>query len=449
MEEIISSSSPTNFCQENSSIFQKRLQFIFQNRPERWLYSIFWQASNDSNDQVSLSWAGGDFRINRDLATKSSNKVVNNYNPKFGFNNVERRKVVNKDVEDLFHEDLVDLAMVDHGDVTDSEWFYFYSVSLTQTFAAGHASNNVLGRAFCSGGFVWLAGAHELQFYECERVKEARMHGIQTLVCIATPCGVLELASLDVIKEDWGLVHLSKSLFGSDNNNKVSQEGSCEGNALVHLLENGMFSGTQKEMTRQGCTKEAAHINICDSSPDSPSDSVGNFTSENTANTRSKKKKRSSTNGASRASQLLNHVEAERQRREKLNHRFYVLRSVVPNVSKMDRSSLLADAVSYINQLKAKVEELEAKVQEQPKNPKVSNASSIDHQSSQSTSSIVNHPHSSYNNRSVAPLEVDVKILGSDAIIRDLMIQDVVARVPYGFTSEEAMRVSITKSWCN
>ncbi|KAH0975127.1 hypothetical protein GBA52_017026 [Prunus armeniaca] len=112
MEEIISSSSPTNFCQENSSIFQKRLQFIFQNRPEWWLYSIFWQASNDSNDHVSLSWAGGDFRINRDLATKRSNKVVNNYNPKFGFNNVERRKVVNKDVEDLFHEDMVDLAML-------------------------------------------------------------------------------------------------------------------------------------------------------------------------------------------------------------------------------------------------------------------------------------------------------------------------------------------------
>ncbi|PQQ01908.1 uncharacterized protein Pyn_09452 [Prunus yedoensis var. nudiflora] len=95
--------------------------------------------------------------------------------------------------------------------------------------------------------------AHELQIYECERVKEARMHGIQTLVCVATSCAVLELASLDVIKEDWGLVYLSKSLFGSDNK-RVSQPGRREGDVvvLVPLLENGMFSGAQKEFLIYG-----------------------------------------------------------------------------------------------------------------------------------------------------------------------------------------------------
>jgi hypothetical protein len=36
----------------------------------------------------------------------------------------------------------------------------------------------------------------------------------------------------------------------------------------------------------------------------------------------------------------LNHVQAERQRREKLNKRFYALRAVVPNVSKVNLSSL-------------------------------------------------------------------------------------------------------------
>lgn len=55
----------------------------------------------------------------------------------------------------------------------------------------------------------------------------------------------------------------------------------------------------------------------------------------------------------------LNHVEAERQRREKMNQRFYALRAVVPNVSKMDKASVLADATSCIEQLRAKVQELE------------------------------------------------------------------------------------------
>ncbi|KAF3335999.1 transcription factor MYC4-like protein [Carex littledalei] len=56
----------------------------------------------------------------------------------------------------------------------------------------------------------------------------------------------------------------------------------------------------------------------------------------------------------------LNHVEAERQRREKLNQRFYALRAVVPNVSKMDKASLLGDAISYINELRAKMQTIES-----------------------------------------------------------------------------------------
>ncbi|KAG5222239.1 transcription factor bHLH [Salix suchowensis] len=50
----------------------------------------------------------------------------------------------------------------------------------------------------------------------------------------------------------------------------------------------------------------------------------------------------------------------ERQRREKLNQRFYALRAVVPNISKMDKASLLGDAISYINELQAKLKVMEA-----------------------------------------------------------------------------------------
>ncbi|KAG8092655.1 hypothetical protein GUJ93_ZPchr0012g20757 [Zizania palustris] len=75
------------------------------------------------------------------------------------------------------------------------------------------------------------------------------------------------------------------------------------------------------------------------------------------AEKRPRKRGRKPANGRE---EPLNHVEAERQRREKLNQRFYALRAVVPNVSKMDKASLLGDAISYINELRGKLTTLES-----------------------------------------------------------------------------------------
>ncbi|KAM1631467.1 hypothetical protein COP2_019783 [Malus domestica] len=71
---------------------------------------------------------------------------------------------------------------------------------------------------------------------------------------ITTLSGVLELVSLDVIKQDWGLVHLTKSLVRSnddddDDHNKLSNQQASE---LVPTLKNGRFLGAQKELTTQG-----------------------------------------------------------------------------------------------------------------------------------------------------------------------------------------------------
>ncbi|WVZ91827.1 hypothetical protein U9M48_037950 [Paspalum notatum var. saurae] len=56
----------------------------------------------------------------------------------------------------------------------------------------------------------------------------------------------------------------------------------------------------------------------------------------------------------------ITHVQAERQRRDKLHRRFCELRAAVPTVSRMDRASLLADAARYIAELRGRVEQLEA-----------------------------------------------------------------------------------------
>ncbi|MBA0769428.1 hypothetical protein Gotri_018161, partial [Gossypium trilobum] len=178
----------------------------------------------------------------------------------------------------------------------------------------------------------------------------------------------------------------------------------------------------------------------------------------------------------------LNHVEAERQRREKLNHRFYALRAVVPNVSRMDKASLLSDAVSYINDLKAKIDELESQLQRECKKVKVEMVDTMDNQSTTTTTTSeeeqqVTRP--SYSSPGTGSgIELEVKIMVNDAMIRvhsenvnypaarlmgalrdlefqvhhasmssvnDLMLQDIVVRLPDGLRTEEGLKSALLR----
>ncbi|KAK8483791.1 hypothetical protein V6N13_021583 [Hibiscus sabdariffa] len=55
-----------------------------------------------------------------------------------------------------------------------------------------------------------------------------------------------------------------------------------------------------------------------------------------------------------------NHVLSERRRREKINERFTILKSLVPSNSKADKVSILDDTIDYLQDLVRRVEELES-----------------------------------------------------------------------------------------
>ncbi|KAH0719943.1 hypothetical protein KY284_004973 [Solanum tuberosum] len=307
----------------------------------------------------------------------------------------------------------------------DVEWFYL--MSLAQCFSVGEG---VVGKCFSSDSFVWLTGDQQFEFCHCERAKEAHyVHGINTFVYIPISSGVLELGSSTVIKQDLNLVQQVKSLFfGYETIDQFDDFG------LFNCLEQyGQEAKKGEIVGRTSKKKGRKRREICE------------------------------TQG--------NHVEAERQRREKLNSRFYALREVVPNVTKMDKATLLSDAVTYITQLKAKVDELESKLHnnyyysEHKKKHKMENDNVVDNQSSTTS-----WDHT---------MEIEVKMVGQDAMIRvqsenvnypstrlmcalqevelhvyhanissvnDLMLHDILVKVPQGLETEDEVKNALLRS---
>ncbi|MQM21671.1 hypothetical protein Taro_054715 [Colocasia esculenta] len=416
--------------------FKHRLQLLLRALPDCWAYAIFWRASPADHAfaagrRTVLAWGDGHLRAGAGGSRTSSSSNSNNNNDDYFLFGAEKKKVA------LLGDD--GGSDVTSGEVvTDVEWFYL--VSQARSFGIGDYT--VPARAFAAGAHVWLTGGHELQVYGCERCREALLHGVSTLVCIPVADGVLELASPEMVGENWALVQQTRALLG--------HEPTLGGG------NNNLMVATPAASAMTAVTTKPKKEDLLDSEN---SDSEGR---------RPRKKGRKNGSGGETPA---NHVEAERQRREKLNHRFYALRSVVPNVSRMDKASLLADAVTYIKELRARVEELEAELKHSAKNATFNVAAS--------TAAAANGTACpSPGGGGEAGMEVVVRVVEGDAMVRvtsaeeagghpparlmgalrdldmrvhhasltavkGLMLQDVVARAPAGLQSEEGLRAAL------
>ncbi|XP_054821065.1 transcription factor bHLH35-like isoform X2 [Prosopis cineraria] len=72
----------------------------------------------------------------------------------------------------------------------------------------------------------------------------------------------------------------------------------------------------------------------------------------------------SSPDGGASSSAASKNIVSERNRRKKLNDRLFALRAVVPHISKMDKASIIKDAIEYIQDLHKQEKSIEAEITE-------------------------------------------------------------------------------------
>ncbi|KAH0870716.1 hypothetical protein HID58_077738, partial [Brassica napus] len=191
---------------------------------------------------------------------------------------------------------------------------------------------------YVSGKPLWAADLPSCLSYYRVRSFLARSAGFKTVLSVPVNCGVVELGSLKLIPEDKSVVEMVKSVFGGSD-----------------FVQAPKIFGRQ--LSLGGSKPRSMSINF---SPKMEDDSGFSLDAYEVGGSNQVEAALKPANGREEA---LNHVEAERQRREKLNQRFYALRAVVPNISKMDKASLLADAITYITDMQKKIRVYETEKQ--------------------------------------------------------------------------------------
>ncbi|KAJ4881392.1 Transcription factor MYC2 [Raphanus sativus] len=474
-----SATAPAGFNQET---LQQRLQALIEGTNEGWTYAIFWQPSYDFSGAPVLGWGDGYYIGEED---KGKPKQRSTPLPFSTPADQEYRKKVLRELNSLISggggpvDDAVD------EEVTDTEWFFL--VSMTQSFASGAG---LAGKAFSTGNVVWVSGSDQLSGSSCERAKQGGVFGMQTIACIPSVNGVVELGSTEQIRRSSDLMNKVRLLFNFDVGTNWNLQGENDPSVWINdpigasepgngqfysKFENGGSSSTITGNPNHDSTLSPVHsqtlnpnfnnnfsgeMNFSTSSKPRPGEilSFGNNGKRSSMNpdpiqfenkrknslgliddkvlsfggggetdhsdleasvvkeTPEKRPKKRGRKPANGREEPLNHVEAERQRREKLNQRFYALRAVVPNVSKMDKASLLGDAIAYINELELNVNKTESekiKIKNQLEEVKMElagrKASTCGDLSSSSSSSSATAP---------VGMEIEVKVMGWDAMIR-------------------------------
>ncbi|KAL1547137.1 transcription factor MTB3-like [Salvia divinorum] len=283
-------------------------------------YAIYWHVSKSKSGRSALIWGDGHYRESKESVHDSRG---NDQKRMEG----DRRKWVLQKLHACFGglEDDNVAAKLDQ--VSNVEMLYLTSMF----FAFPFDKPSVPSQSFNSDRCIWVSNLDGcLERYQ-SRAYLAKLAQFETVAFVPTKSGVVEIGSRKSIPENKSIIKAAKSIVVAFN--------STQAKPVQKIFGQDLSMGGSRSGSNHGYANSSnGH---CGDDDDQ----------------RPRKRGRKPANGRE---EPLNHVEAERQRREKLNQRFYALRAVVPNISKMDKASLLGDSIAYITDLQAKIRVLEA-----------------------------------------------------------------------------------------
>ncbi|CAA7014627.1 unnamed protein product [Microthlaspi erraticum] len=424
IESLLTSSGesalpPANLNTDNT--LQKRLHAVLNGTHGAWTYAIFWRSSlDDCSGEPVLTWADGIIKGEEGKIRRRKKTAAEK----------EHRNRVLRDLTSMITGQ--DLPMMDDDDVddddddvevTDTEWFYL--VSMTWSYRSG---SGLAGKAFATYNPVWVTGSDQILGSGCNRAKQGGELGLQTIVYIPSDNGVLELGSSEEIRHNLDLFNKIRYLFCFKGSNDFTRGPSImsvqlhDGNTSTETdnpnpslspspspVYPKMQNNFSQDLNFYRYTAARALTGEMPSFGDDVRRSSGKIDDSTICSKTApedKRKKKRGRKPANGRDEPLNHVEAERLRRENLNQRFYALRAVVPKVSKMDKASLLGDAISYINELKLKAESSE------------SEKNAIQIQLNELREEIAGRNGGENAPKMGSTAEIDVKIMGCDAVVR-------------------------------